>query len=49
MKSPELMQHFANLGVDPVSMSGGEYLDLLIKGYEQMGKAIKEANLQKIN
>ena len=49
MKSPELMQHFANLGVDPVSMSGGEYLDLLIKGYEQMGKAIKEANLPRIN
>ncbi len=49
MKSPELMRSFANIGVDPVSLSGREYLDMLTRGYEQMGKAIKEANLPRIN
>lgn len=48
MKTEEVKQQFVNAGVDPTALSGKEYNDLLIKGYETMGAAIKAANLPKI-
>lgn len=48
MKTEEVKQQFVNAGVDPTALSGKEYSDLLVKGYETMGAAIKAANLPKI-
>lgn len=48
MNTEEVKQQFVNAGVDPTALSGKEYNDLLVKGYETMGAAIKAANLPKI-
>lgn len=48
MNTDEVKQQFVNAGVDPTALSGKEYNDLLIKGYETMGAAIKAANLPRI-
>ena len=38
-----------NLGVDPAPLTGKAYLEILEKGYIEMGRAIKAANLPKIS
>jgi tripartite-type tricarboxylate transporter receptor subunit TctC len=45
MKDPALRKNFERMGVDPVYMSGKEYELTLKKGYEEMGRAIKAANI----
>ncbi len=49
MKHVETRENFSKIGVDPAALSGKEYDALLKKGYEDMGKAIKAANLPPIN
>lgn len=48
MKSEEVKQQFVNAGVDPATLTGREYTELLVKGYETMGAAIKAANLPRV-
>lgn len=48
MKSDETKTQFANAGVDPVALSGKEYTEVLVKGYDIMGAAIKAANLPRV-
>ena len=48
MNTDEVKAQFVNAGVDPVALSGREYSELLVKGYDEMGKAIKAANLPRI-
>ena len=48
MNTEEVKQQFVNAGVDPTALSGKEYNDLLVKGYDTMGAAIKAANLPRI-
>lgn len=48
MNTDEVKQQFVNAGVDPTALSGKDYADLLIKGHETMGAAIKAANLPRI-
>lgn len=48
MKTEEVKQQFVNAGVDPAALSGREYTELLVKGYETMGTAIRAANLPRV-
>lgn len=49
IRNPAVSQNITQLGVDPATLSGKEYEDVLKKGYEQMGKSIKAANLPRIS
>jgi len=48
MNTDEVKKQFVNAGVDPTALSGKEYNDLLVQGYDTMGKAIKAANLPRL-
>lgn len=48
IKDPAVSRNIAQLGVDPATLTGKEYEDVLKKGYEEMGKAIKAANLPRV-
>lgn len=48
MNSEETKGQFIAAGVDPVAMTGQEYTETLVKGYEAMGAAIKAANLPRV-
>lgn len=49
MRDPKIRASLNQVGVDPYDLTGKEYVDLLKKGYEEMGRAIKAANLPPIN
>lgn len=49
MQDPALIARLSQLGVDPVALTGKAYLEILEKGYIEMGRAIKAANLPKIS
>lgn len=49
VRSPEVAKRLTNLGVDPSPLTGKQYEDELQAGYVLMGKAIKAANLPRIN
>ncbi len=49
MQDPALRERLNQLGVDPAPLTGKAYLDILEKGYIEMGQAIKAANLPKIS
>ena len=49
VKNPEVAKRLTGLGVDPSPLTGKQYEEVLQTGYEQMGKAIKAANLPRIN
>lgn len=48
IKKPEVAGRIAGTGVDPVGLSGSQYLQTLKEGYDTMGAAIKAANLPRI-
>lgn len=45
LQDQSLRKNFENMGVDPSYMSGKEYEATLKTGYQEMGRAIKAANL----
>lgn len=49
MKEPQVQKNFKAVGVDPAGLTGAEYKKALAEGYEIMGKAIKDANLPRVN
>lgn len=49
VKNPEVAKRLTGLGVDPSPLTGKQYEEILQTGYVQMGKAIKAANLPRIN
>lgn len=49
MQDPALIAKLNQLGVDPVALTGKAYLEILEKGFIDMGRAIKAANLPKIS
>ena len=49
VKNPEVAKRLSSLGVDPSALTGKQYEEILQAGYVQMGKAIKAANLPRIN
>jgi tripartite-type tricarboxylate transporter receptor subunit TctC len=49
MKDPAVRDIMGRMGVDPADLSGKEYEAILKKGYEDMGRAIKAANLPQVN
>lgn len=49
MRDPALAQRLNQLGVDPAPATGKQYLEILEKGYVEMGRAIKAANLPRIS
>jgi tripartite-type tricarboxylate transporter receptor subunit TctC len=49
LKDQTLRKSFENMGVDPAFMSGKEYEAVLKKGYQEMGRAIRAANLPTVN
>jgi tripartite-type tricarboxylate transporter receptor subunit TctC len=49
MKDPKIRASLNQVGVDPYDLTGKEYVALLRKGHEEMGRAIKAANLPPIN
>ncbi len=49
MQDPGLTARLNQLGVDPAPLTGKAYLEILEKGYIEMGRAIKAANLPKIS
>lgn len=48
MKTDEVKTQFVNAGVDPATLTGKEYFDLLVKDYETMGAAIRAAKLPRL-
>lgn len=46
---PVTRDSFEKLGVDPASLKGSEYAELLKQGHEEMGRMIRDANLPRIN
>lgn len=49
MKDPQVDKNFKAIGIDPVGLTGAEYRKALEEGSKVMGKAIKEANLPRID
>ncbi|NYT84814.1 Bug family tripartite tricarboxylate transporter substrate binding protein [Pollutimonas harenae] len=49
MNEPKVQENFKAIGVDPAGLTGAEYKQALADGYEIMGKAIKDANLPRVN
>lgn len=49
VRNPEVAKRLTGLGVDPSPLTGKQYEEVLQTGYVQMGKAIKAANLPRIN
>jgi len=49
MSDPALSTRMTQMGVDPASLSAKQYLDILEKGYIEMGNAIKAAKIPKIS
>ena len=49
VRNPEVAKRLTSLGVDPSPLTGKQYEEVLQAGYVQMGKAIKAANLPRIN
>lgn len=49
MDDPSVQENSKAIGVDPVGLTGAEYKKALADGYRIMGKAIKDANLPKVN
>ncbi len=49
VKNPDVAKRLSSLGVDPSALTGKQYEEILQAGYVQMGKAIKAANLPRIN
>ena len=49
VKNPEVAKRLSSLGVDPSALTGKQYQEILQAGNVQMGKAIKAANLPRIN
>jgi tripartite-type tricarboxylate transporter receptor subunit TctC len=49
MNDPKVRASMNLIGVDPYDLRGKEYVDILKKGHEEMGRAIKAANLPPIN
>src|SRR5690625_5187201 len=49
MDNPEVQEQMNSIGIDPASLTGSEYREALAEGYEIMGKAIKEADLPRVN
>lgn len=49
MKDPQVDKNFKAIGIDPVDLTGAEYRKALEEGSKVMGKAIKEANLPRID
>lgn len=49
MKNPATREGFTAIGVDPAGLTGADYKSALAEGYEVMGKAIKDANLPRVN
>jgi tripartite-type tricarboxylate transporter receptor subunit TctC len=49
VRNPEVAKRLASLGVDPSPLTGKQYEEVLQTGYVEMGKAIKAANLPRIN
>lgn len=47
MKDPQVTQSLRSMGIDPLTMSGAEYVKKVSEGYVEMGKALKEAGLAK--
>jgi len=45
VQSPEMQQQYANLGVVPVTSSGGEYRDLMKSEFEKWRTVVTEANI----
>lgn len=45
MKDPEVIDQYEKMGFDAVTMTGEEYGKAVRKGYEDMGKAMKELGL----
>ncbi|MNW12872.1 hypothetical protein D3C71_2106710 [compost metagenome] len=46
--SERLQQTYKQLGVDPVWLSGQDYAKMVDTTYDQMGRAIKAANLPRM-
>lgn len=42
-------RNIGQVGVDPAALSGADYLETLKKGFEEMGRAIRSANLPRIS
>ena len=49
MSDPALSTRMTQMGVDPASLSAKQYVDILEKGYIEMGNAIKAAKIPKIS
>ena len=49
MSDPALSARMTQMGVDPASLSAKQYVDILEKGYIEMGNAIKAAKIPKIS
>jgi len=49
VKDEDVRKNFMQLGVEPATLTGKEYEDVLKKGYEDAGRAIKAANLPRIS
>jgi tripartite-type tricarboxylate transporter receptor subunit TctC len=49
MSDPALSDRMTQMGVDPASLSAKEYLEILEKGYVEMGRAIKAAKIPRIS
>lgn len=49
VRNPDVAKRLEGLGVDPSPLTGKQYEETLQTGYVEMGKAIKAANLPKIN
>jgi tripartite-type tricarboxylate transporter receptor subunit TctC len=49
VRNPDVAKRLAGLGVDPSPLTGKQYEEVLQTGYVEMGKAIKAANLPRIN
>lgn len=47
--TPTLSARMTQMGVDPASLSAKQYLDILEKGYIEMGRAIKAAIIPRIS
>jgi tripartite-type tricarboxylate transporter receptor subunit TctC len=49
MSDPALSARMTQMGVDPASLSAKQYLEILEKGYIEMGRAIKAAKIPRIS
>jgi tripartite-type tricarboxylate transporter receptor subunit TctC len=49
MSDPALAARLTNMGVDPAALTAKAYLDILEKGYIEMGRAIKAAKIPRIS